>query len=232
MILYFNISRLENQKSRGGVMKQTPLCLANFSIKEGNYHRVLDKILSRISLNDVKMTYVCGSYFVNYIMKDSICFTVICDDDTTYKTSFACLTELIKLADENYPNNELNSLGVYGVKKINFGKLSKKFNRNLKPKQTDPLLDFKEEINEVTSVMVENVDKLLDRGEKLEILVNRTEELQRESYRFYRNSRTVRRRIQWDNFKYGFLTLLILGIIALFVAIGVCGGITFPNCRE
>ncbi len=52
----------------------------------------------------------------------------------------------------------------------------------------DALSRAKGEISEVKSVMVENIDKVLDRGEKIELLVDKTEGLAGDAFRFKKQS--------------------------------------------
>jgi hypothetical protein len=45
--------------------------------------------------------------------------------------------------------------------------------------------------------MIENIEKVLDRGEKLDLLVDKTEHLQGEAFAFRREARRARRVLWW-----------------------------------
>ncbi|KAL5756571.1 hypothetical protein ACOSQ2_021317 [Xanthoceras sorbifolium] len=54
--------------------------------------------------------------------------------------------------------------------------LNKEFGPKLK-EQMQYCVDHPEEVSEVKGVMMENIEKVLDRGEKIELLVDKTENL-------------------------------------------------------
>ena len=59
--------------------------------------------------------------------------------------------------------------------------------------QADSINRVKEEINQVKSVMVQNIDKVLDRGERIELLVDKTDHLQNDAFRFRKAGRALKR---------------------------------------
>eukprot|EP00316_Scyphosphaera_apsteinii_P002804 CAMPEP_0119317862 /NCGR_PEP_ID=MMETSP1333-20130426/44616_1 /TAXON_ID=418940 /ORGANISM="Scyphosphaera apsteinii, Strain RCC1455" /LENGTH=120 /DNA_ID=CAMNT_0007323925 /DNA_START=214 /DNA_END=573 /DNA_ORIENTATION=- len=60
----------------------------------------------------------------------------------------------------------------------------------------DHISQVHSEIDEVRAVMVENIEKLLARGDKIELLVDKTEHLNRETFRFKKQSTAVKR-VMW-----------------------------------
>ncbi|TMW44974.1 hypothetical protein DOY81_009943 [Sarcophaga bullata] len=55
------------------------------------------------------------------------------------------------------------------------------------------------QIDELKDIMVKNIDNLRDRGEKLELLVNKTENLSNNSVAFRKASRNLARQMFWKN---------------------------------
>lgn len=49
--------------------------------------------------------------------------------------------------------------------------------------------------------MIENIDKVLDRGDRLELLVDKTANLQGNTFRFRKQARRFRSNVWWKNFK-------------------------------
>jgi hypothetical protein len=64
--------------------------------------------------------------------------------------------------------------------------------------------------------MVQNVERLLERGEKIELLVNRAESLTEQSVLFHKNSTNLKRKMWWQNMK---LNLVIFGILCVIILI-------------
>lgn len=50
-------------------------------------------------------------------------------------------------------------------------------------------------------MMIENIDKVLDRGERLELLVDKTENMQGNTFRFRKQARRYRTIMWWRNVK-------------------------------
>ncbi|PPD71816.1 hypothetical protein GOBAR_DD31297 [Gossypium barbadense] len=99
---------------------------------------------------------------------------------------------------------------------------------------SDPNADrinrLKGEMGQVRNVMIENIDKVLERGDRLELLVDKTANMQGNTFRFRKQTRRLRNTVWWRNVKLtGALIILILIIIYVVLAF-VCHGITLPTC--
>jgi vesicle-associated membrane protein 7 len=54
---------------------------------------------------------------------------------------------------------------------------------------------------QVKNVMVQNIDRVLERGEKIELLVDKTDALQGEAFRFKRQARQLKQQLWWRNIR-------------------------------
>lgn len=74
------------------------------------------------------------------------------------------------------------------------------------------------EIQEVKSVLIENIDKVLERGERIELLVDRTEVLDQHAFKFKKKATKLKRAMWWKNAKMvlaiGFIILALIYIVA------------------
>jgi len=79
--------------------------------------------------------------------------------------------------------------------------------------------------------MVKNIETVLERGEKIELLVEKTEVLEEHAFKFQKNSKTLKKKMWWKNVKVmcGLIWVLIAIIIVAFI-VG-CGGFQIPRCR-
>jgi len=93
----------------------------------------------------------------------------------------------------------------------------------------DTLSKVHGELDELKDIMVRNIDNVALRGEKLELLVNKTENLCSQSMNFRVQSRTLQRSLFWKNVKIYVLFVLIgIGVI-YFIAAFFCGSLAL-NC--
>lgn len=66
---------------------------------------------------------------------------------------------------------------------------------------TDELLRAQSELAQVKDIMVQNVEQILSRGERIELLVDKTDNMASQATAFRRGARTVRRSMWWKNTK-------------------------------
>ena len=85
----------------------------------------------------------------------------------------------------------------------------------------DGLSAVKNQIEDVKGVMVENIEKVLERGEKIELLVDKTDRLNQQAFKFESSSRNLRRAMWWKNARWAaFLT--VAGGFAMWVFFVLC----------
>lgn len=58
-----------------------------------------------------------------------------------------------------------------------------------------------DQLNEIKGVMARNIELVLDRGEKIEILVTKSEQMEEHAIRFHKKSTGLKRHFCWKNTK-------------------------------
>lgn len=92
------------------------------------------------------------------------------------------------------------------------------------------LIAANEEVGEVRLLMLDNITKLLSRGDKINSLVDQTERLQVLSLVFNKGAQTIRRNMWLSNAKF-FLSLIAIGLVLLYMVVGFeCGYPFFQVC--
>ena len=74
---------------------------------------------------------------------------------------------------------------------------------------TDELVRAQSELNQVKDIMVQNVEQILSRGERIELLVDKTDTMANQATAFRRGARSVRRQMWWKNSKILMLSVLV-----------------------
>lgn len=77
---------------------------------------------------------------------------------------------------------------------------------------TDEIVRAQNELNQVKDIMVQNVEQILSRGERIELLVDKTDAMAGQATAFRRGARTVRREMWWKNTRILALSI-ILGLV-------------------
>ncbi|OAY76277.1 Vesicle-associated membrane protein 727 [Ananas comosus] len=70
------------------------------------------------------------------------------------------------------------------------------------PEEISKLSKLKAQITEVKGIMMDNIEKVLDRGEKIELLVDKTANLQFQADGFQRQGRQLRRKMWLQNLRF------------------------------
>jgi len=110
--------------------------------------------------------------------------------------------------------------------------LSKQFGPKLKehmeycmahPDAVSSVASVQKQVDEVKNIMMDNIEKVLDRGEKIELLVDKTDQLRFQADNFHRTGRNLRRKMWMQNLKMKLaLVFVVLAVIGVLVAI-ICG---------
>uniref|UniRef100_A0A8D8PRS1 Synaptobrevin n=1 Tax=Cacopsylla melanoneura TaxID=428564 RepID=A0A8D8PRS1_9HEMI len=86
-----------------------------------------------------------------------------------------------------------------------------------KPKPAnDKLQQTQNQVNEVLDIMTQNVEKIIERGDRIQELDERANNLRDGSTGFQQQSRRLRRNMWWQNFKWN----IILGVVGIVILVG------------
>ncbi|VAI23553.1 unnamed protein product [Triticum turgidum subsp. durum] len=97
------------------------------------------------------------------------------------------------------------------------------------PEEINKLAKVQAQVSEVKNVMMENIEKVLDRGEKIELLVDKTENLRSQAQDFRQQGTQVRRKMWLQNMKIKLIVLGIIVALILIIILSVCHGF---NCGK
>lgn len=99
---------------------------------------------------------------------------------------------------------------------------------------SDKLQNLKKNIDEVKGVMIENIDRILERGEKIDLLVDKTETLERRADTFRSNATELKRKMWWKNFMMKVAIVVVILVVIFLVTLFACseGGVNFYKCGQ
>lgn len=87
--------------------------------------------------------------------------------------------------------------------------------------QDDAIRTAQREIEDVRGIMTRNIEGLLERGERIDLLVDKTDRLGGSAREFRVRSRGLKRRMWWKNVKLMGLLGLVLVLIIVTVVVSV-----------
>ncbi|XP_038168181.1 vesicle-associated membrane protein 8 [Arvicola amphibius] len=91
----------------------------------------------------------------------------------------------------------------------------------------DRVRNLQSEVEGVKNIMTQNVERILARGENLDHLRNKTEDLEATSEHFKTTSQKVARKFWWKNVKMIVIICVIVLVIIILIVLFATG--TFPT---
>lgn len=83
--------------------------------------------------------------------------------------------------------------------------------------------NLQSQVNDVKGIMTQNIEKVLDRGEKLDDLIIKTDDLQATADSFQKTSTKIARKMWWKNTKMMIILVVIVVIIVILIILLATG---------
>jgi len=188
-----------------------------------DFSQATQTILSKIPPNDSKLTYVWEQYLFHYVSEGGYIYLVMADDSAGRRMPFAFLTELQRKFCSAPSSSATDDLPAYGLQGTFGPTISSLMHTYNTAPPLDELARAQTELNQVKDIMVQNVEQILSRGERIELLVDKTDAMVGQATAFRRGARTVRRQMWWKNKKVLGISILVGLLLIWMLAAQVCG---------
>ncbi|CAA2959833.1 vesicle-associated membrane 726 [Olea europaea subsp. europaea] len=199
--------------------------LAEYTEFRGNFTRIAFECLQKLPASNNKFTYNCDGHTFNFLAENGFTYCVVAVESAGRQIPIGFLERVKDDFNKRY--------GVGKAATASANSLNKEFGPKLKeqmqycidhPEEISNLAKVNAQVSEVKGVMIENIEKVLERGEKIEILVDKTENLRSEA-EFYRTRGTQLRRKMWlQNMKIKLIVLAIIIAVIFIIILSACGG--------
>ncbi|KAI8001422.1 putative vesicle-associated membrane protein 726 [Camellia lanceoleosa] len=204
--------------------------VSEFTEFSGNFNSIALQCLQKLPTTNNKFTYNCDGHTFNYLVDDGFTYCVVADESVGRQIPMAFL--------ERVKDDFVSRYGGGKAAMAAANSLNKEFGSKLKehmqycvdhPEEISKLSKVKAQVSEVKGVMMENIEKVLDRGEKIELLVDKTENLHQQAQDFRSTGTKMRRKMWLQNMKIKLIVLGILIALILIIVLSVCHGF---NCGK
>jgi len=209
------------------------LCIPiSFVIVTGNFPTITRVLLAKIPPTDGQMMYMYDDHVFHYMVDSGICFLCMSDEKKKHRLPYAFLQELKQSFVSTHRMEDAQRAIAFSFNEEfspTIGQLMEKYNHpNVVVDNIDAL---KVQIDDVKEGMIQNIENLLERGEKIELLVDKTERLNQQSFKFESSSRSLRRHMYWRSVRRKIIGGAIGAAIVLWIVSSACGGMDFHRCR-
>lgn len=201
------------------------MILADYTDFSGNFAGIAAQCLQKLPATNNKFTYNCDGHTFNYLVDNGFTYCLVAVESVGRQIPIAYL-ERIKEDFTNRYGGGKAAIAVANSLKKEFGpKLKEQMQYCMDhPEEVSKLAKVKAQVSEVKGVMMENIEKVLDRGEKIELLVDKTENLRSQAQVFRQNGGQIKRKMWWQNMKIKLIVLAILIVLILIIVLSICGG--------
>ena len=212
-----------------GLIARGKNVLAEYTFTSGNFPTITRVLLGKIPDTDGKMSYVYDQHVFHYIVENHIIYMCMCDDMNKRRIPFLFLDDIKQRFVAAY-GEQAQTAHAFAMSE-EFGRTMQKQMEFYNSSSADSFAQVNSKLDDVKNVMVQNIEMVLERGEKLELLVDKTDKLQAEAFKFNRGARALKNAMIWRQVKLYMLGFFIVGVIILIICWIACGA-TFEKCKS
>ncbi|KAM1380037.1 hypothetical protein ACFX2I_021826 [Malus domestica] len=193
------------------------MILAEYTEFTGNFPAIAAQCLQKLPSSNNKFTYNCDHHTFNFLVEDGYAYCVVAKDSVGKQISIAFLERVRADFKKRYGGGKADTAIAKSLNK-EFGPIMKEHMKYIidHAEEIEKLLKVKAQVSEVKSIMLENIDKAIDRGENLTVLVDKTEDLRSQAQDYKNKGTQMRRKMWYQNMK---IKLVVFGILLLLILI-------------
>ncbi|CAD6891558.1 unnamed protein product [Tilletia controversa] len=169
-----------------------------------------ETILGRIPDGNSKMTFSFESWLFHYIAENGLVYLALAESESGRRIPFTFLLELQRHFLESFPSPPPTA-------PESFLPTLQTLMGNFNDPAKDAVSNARTELAETKNIMSQNIEAIMSRGERIDLLMDRTDHLHTESLAFRKRAVGLRRQMWWKNAKVvalaGFCVVLLLVIL-------------------
>ncbi|KAI9115162.1 hypothetical protein K1719_014175 [Acacia pycnantha] len=201
------------------------MILAEYTEFTGNFTTIASQCLQKLPSSNNRFTYNCDGHTFNYLVENGFTYCVVAVESAGRQTPIAFLERVREEFTKKYGGGKAATASTRGLNKEFGPKLKEQMQYCVDhPEEISKLAKVKAQVSEVKGVMMENIEKVLDRGEKIELLVDKTENLRSQAQDFKAQGTKVKRKMWIQNMKMKLIVFGIVVALLLILFMSICRG--------
>ncbi|KAK6914253.1 Longin domain [Dillenia turbinata] len=199
--------------------------LAEYTEFKGNFTSIAAQCLQKLPSSNNKFTYNCDGHTFNFHVENGFTYCVVAVESAGRQIPIAYLERVKEDFTKRYGGGKAATVAAKALNREFGPKLKEQMQYCVDhPEEINKIAKVKAQVSEVKGVMMQNIEKVLDRGEKIELLVDKTENLRSQAQDFRQQGTKMKRKMWVQNMK---IKLIVAGIIAaliLLILMTICPG--------
>ncbi|KAI4326388.1 hypothetical protein MLD38_031709 [Melastoma candidum] len=198
--------------------------LAEHTEFTGNFSSVAFQCLQKLPATNNKFTYSCDGHTFSFLAHDGFVYCVVAVEAVGRQMPITFLERVRDDFNQKYGGGKAATAVAKSLNKEYGPKLKEQMQYFVDhPGEFNKLAKVQAQVSEVKGVMMENIEKVLDRGEKIDLLVDKTENLHSQAQDFRQQGTKIRRRLWLQNMKIKLIVLGIFLVLILIIVLSVRG---------
>ncbi|KAL5067023.1 hypothetical protein RYX36_017910 [Vicia faba] len=207
--------------------------LAEYTEFSGNFSTIASQCLQKLPSSNNRFTYNCDGHTFNYLVDNGFTYCVVAVESAGRQIPIAYLERVKEEFSKKYGGGKAATASANSLNKEYGPKLKQQMQYCIDhPEEINKLAKVKAQVSEVKGVMMENIEKarpiklplVLDRGEKIEMLVDKTDNLRSQAQDFRTQGTKMKRKMWVQNMKVKLIAFGIGLAIVLMIFMSVCRG--------
>eukprot|EP00929_Paragymnodinium_shiwhaense_P099352 TRINITY_DN60989_c0_g1_i1.p1 TRINITY_DN60989_c0_g1~~TRINITY_DN60989_c0_g1_i1.p1 ORF type:complete len:266 (+),score=61.32 TRINITY_DN60989_c0_g1_i1:61-858(+) len=196
-----------------------------------NFKEACGTTLQKLDRATEGKSYLQGDHAFHFLSDQAseLWFVCIADADMGRRQPYGFLEELKEeFLSQGYTASQLGSSELGFFQRDFEAKLSNVIEKFNDP-NADRIAGIKEKVKNINDTLTEGIEKILERSEKIELLVEKSQVLMNDSVSFRTAARDVHRQAWWRNAKMIACLVFAIILVILILLVGTCG-ITLSHC--
>ena len=210
----------------------SPSPIGQVSLASGNLQLLSLKILEKLkNEKNTSKAYIYDDYIFHYHNSNSL--TLILLTDKEYSNRFA-YHFIFLTRDRLFQDfgDDIKSAIAFSIDQSYLSTIKQSMIKYSDPENLDNFSVINKNIQDVKEIMLQNIEKIIERGEKIQLLVIKSEELEVNARVFKKKAYENHRHFCCQHLKTILLvTFLVLAIIVVSILL-LCGGTDLHKCKH
>mmetsp|Transcript_40557 Transcript_40557/g.94171 ORF Transcript_40557/g.94171 Transcript_40557/m.94171 type:complete len:225 (-) Transcript_40557:19-693(-) len=212
------------------VIRGQRVVLAEYTALAGNFQQATIQILQKLESTSEWKSYIYGEYAFHYIVDQTLGLWFVCMAERLLgrRIPFGFLQAVQDAFAQTYSAEQAESAIAYGMQS-NFREQLQGLMERYNSPDVDRVASMMAKVQHINDHLMDSIDLILERQEKIDLLVHRSEELSASASSFRRDAEHLRRRVWWQNAKT-MAGMACVVIFAILVVLMFFCGFSFSKC--
>ncbi|KAK9068724.1 hypothetical protein SSX86_012839 [Deinandra increscens subsp. villosa] len=157
--------------------------IAEYTEFKGNFTTVASQGLQKLPENNNRFSYNCDGHTFNYLTDNGYTFCIVAVESAGKQLPLGFLERVKDDFHKKYPKGKASTAAAKSLSKSFGPKMKEQMQYCVShPEEIDKIAKVKAQVSEVKGVMLDNIEKVMERGEKVELLVDKTDNLRNQGF--------------------------------------------------